>query len=196
MVGGNIVCDYSRINIQRINAEVLHGIAATFCCDPVPPLRSHSDGGSIALIYAGGTPANRLLGLISEAAHLFCEEGLLRSIQDLVKMYQDGGLPQQLAKHQGDNVENAFRGWADVWQHPDFKYWNIEEYLPHIKVPVLAIQCEDYEYGTITQVEALTRQVGAGAASLLLADCGHSPHKDQEESTLAAMVEFVRKVLG
>lgn len=93
-------------------------------------LVGHSDGGSIALIYAGGTPANGLRGLITEAAHVFCEEGLVRSIQDIVKIYQDVGLREHLAKHQGSNVDCAFWGWADVWRHPDFKHWNIEEYLP------------------------------------------------------------------
>ena len=158
-------------------------------------LVGHSDVGSIALIYAGGTPANGLRGLIAEAAHVFCEDGLVGSILDIMKMYQDGGLRERLAKHHGSNVEDAFWGWADVWRHPDFKRWNFEKYLPRIKVSVLVIQGEDDEYGTISQVEALNRQAGAGATSLLLADCGHSPHRDQEERTLAAMVEFIRTVL-
>ncbi len=158
-------------------------------------LVGHSDGGSIALIYAGGTPATGLRGLITEAPHVFCEEVCTRSIHDIVTAYHDGDLRERLKKHHGSNVDCAFWGWADVWQHPDFKQWNIEEYLPHIKVPLMIIQGEDDEYATIAPVRALTRQAGAGAESLLLPDCKHSPHKDQEGRTLAAMVEFIRKVL-
>ena len=158
-------------------------------------LVGHSDGGPIALIYAGGTPATGLHGLITEAPHVFCEEVCTRSIHDIVSAYHDGGLRERLEKHHGSNVDCAFWGWADVWQHPDFKQWNIEEYLPHIKVPLMIIQGEDDEYATIAPVRALTRQAGAGAESLLLPDWKHSPHKDQEGRTLAAMVEFIRKVL-
>ena len=85
----------------------------------------------------------------------------------------------------------AFRGWSDIWLHPDFRSWNIEAYLPRIAVPALLIQGEDDQYGTMAQIEALERQLGGPVETAVLARCAHSPHVDQTESTLAAIVEFI-----
>lgn len=159
-------------------------------------LIGHSDGGSIALIYAGGTSADPLRGVITEAPHVFREEIGVRSIQKIRESYQHGDLHEKLAKYHGANTDCAFYGWNETWLHPDFADWNLEEYLPNVKVPLLVIQGEQDEYGTSAQVEAIARQAGAGAEVLLLPNCGHTPHRDQEAIMLQAMVCFIARVFS
>jgi pimeloyl-ACP methyl ester carboxylesterase len=158
-------------------------------------LVGHSDGGSIAVIYAGGTAAPQLKGLITEAAHVFCEELTLTSIRRAKAAYEQGDLRNRLTRFHGSNTRCAFFGWNDAWLHPDFVDWNLEEYLPAISVPMLVIQGEDDQYGTRRQVEAIARQAGAGARVLMLAECGHSPHRDQEDTVLEAMQAYIASVL-
>ena len=158
-------------------------------------LVGHSDGGSIAIVYAGGTQADPVRGLITEAAHVFCEEITVRSIEEAKTVYEWNDLRQKLMKYHGSNTHCAFWGWNGVWLDPDFMNWNIEEYLPGIRVPMLVIQGADDEYGTRAQVDAISRQAGADAEVKILPDCGHSPHKDQTEKTFEAMKAFISKIL-
>jgi pimeloyl-ACP methyl ester carboxylesterase len=158
-------------------------------------LVGHSDGGSIALIYAGGRRDALLRGLILEAPHVFVEDLSVESIRKAAEDYESGPLRQALARHHGDNVECAFRGWNGVWLAPEFRSWNIEEYLPGINVPVLVIQGEQDEYGTLRQVEALERGCKCPVRSIILPHCGHSPHRDQPERTFEAITSFVRNEL-
>jgi len=118
-------------------------------------LVGHSDGGSIAIVYAGGTLAAPLRGLITAAAHVFCEQLSVDSIERARTQYEHHALRQKLEKYHGENTTCAFRGWNDVWLHPDFMQWNIEEYLPGINVPMLAIQGVDDQYGTAAQIESI-----------------------------------------
>ncbi len=156
-------------------------------------LIGHSDGGSIALIYAGGTTAAPLRGVITEAAHLFVEEISIRSIEAARRSYEQGALRRRLAKFHGANTECAFRGWNGAWLDPEFRDWNIEPFLPKIRVPVLAIQGADDDYGTTAQLDRIARL--AGAETELLADCGHAPHRDQRAATLQAMAEFIGRLV-
>lgn len=160
-----------------------------------PILVGHSDGASIALIYAGSRPAEGLRGVILEAPHVFTEPHGLASIAKMAEVYGSTDLRDRLARHHGANVDIAFRGWNDVWLHPDFRTWNIEEYLPAIKVPILILQGEDDEYGTWRQVEAIERQSGGSVEAIALAGCGHSPHREQPERTLQAMAEYVGRLV-
>jgi pimeloyl-ACP methyl ester carboxylesterase len=157
-------------------------------------LIGHSDGGSIAIIYAGGTSATPLRGLITESAHVFCEELTVRSIQKAGESFTRGDLRRKLEKYHGDNVDCAFWGWNGAWLHPDFRNWNLEEYLPRIRVPLLVIQGENDEYGTAAQVETIARRAGAGAEVLMLPDCGHSPHREQRAPTFQAMADFISRI--
>jgi len=91
-------------------------------------------------------------------------------------------------------VTSAFRGWNDIWLHPDFRHWNIESYLSAIECPVLLIQGEDDQYGTMAQIEAIEQQLAGPVETVKLPNCGHSPHIDQKEASLHAIAEFVRKV--
>jgi pimeloyl-ACP methyl ester carboxylesterase len=155
-------------------------------------LVGHSDGGSIALIYAGSGKAERVRGLILEAPHVFTEEITLSSIAAAAESYRSGGLKTALERYHGANVDCAFWGWNQAWLDPAFRSWNIEEYLPQIRVPVLVIQGEDDQYGTLRQVEAIKQGCAGQVRSVMLADCGHSPHRAQPQLTLAALTAFLR----
>ncbi len=153
-------------------------------------LAGHSDGGSIALIYAGGAGDMRVRGLVTMAAHVFNEKLCVDSIAAAGRAYLETDLRQRLARHHAD-VDNAFRGWNDVWLSDEFLTWNIERYLPRIVVPMLAMQGQDDEYGTQKQVEAIMGQVKGRAEKLMLPNCKHSPHRDQPQLTLEAIARFV-----
>lgn len=157
-------------------------------------LIGHSDGGSIGIIYAGSPCAVGLKGLITEAAHVFCEEITVKSIFQAKVNYEHHDLRQKLEKYHGKNTENAFRGWNDVWLNPHFTNWNIEKYLPKIKVPMLAIQgCED-QYGTLKQIESI-KQRASRCLTHIINDCRHSPHLDQPEKTLNIMARFIDDII-
>jgi pimeloyl-ACP methyl ester carboxylesterase len=154
-------------------------------------LAGHSDGGSIALIYAGGANEDRRVrGLILEAPHVFVEELTDSSIERLNKEFREGQLRAGLRRYHGEQVDETFFGWSEVWLDPEFKKWNIEEYLPKIQTPMLLLQGRDDEYGTLAQVETIQQGAGDLVKTVLLDDCGHAPHFDQPEATLAAYVEF------
>lgn len=161
-------------------------------------LVGHSDGGSIALIHAGGSDhatKTRVRGLILEAPHVFVEDHGLNSIRAIAEDYRRGDLKQRLERYHGKNVETAFRGWNDVWLDPDFQAWNIEDYVRQIRVPVLLIQGEDDMYGTLEQIKAIENGCQGPVRSVVFKKCGHSPHLDQPEQTLEAMTAFMQDVL-
>jgi pimeloyl-ACP methyl ester carboxylesterase len=158
-----------------------------------PVLVGHSDGASIALIYAGSRDG--LAGLVALAPHVFVEDLSVKSIAEAKVAFETTDLPGKLARHHADPRRTFYR-WNDVWLHPDFRRWNIEAYLPAIRCPVLAIQGADDEYGTTAQVAAIRRQVGGRCEVVELAACGHSPHRDQPEATLAAIARFVGALEG
>jgi pimeloyl-ACP methyl ester carboxylesterase len=157
-------------------------------------LVGHSDGASIALIFAGSASANKLLGIVNEAPHVFCESITISSIQKLRENFNSGNLRERLNKHHKD-IDRTFNGWADVWLNNKFFKWNIESFLPRIKVPQLIIQGNDDEYGTLKQVETIVRHSVGSVKTCLLDNCGHSPHRDQQSKTLQVMTQFVRNLL-
>ncbi len=157
-------------------------------------LVGHSDGGSIALIYAA-TLGQRVRALILEAPHVFVEDSGLAAIADVRKHYGDGDLRARLARHHAD-VDGAFYGWNDVWLDPDFRRWNLESLLPAVRVPTLVIQGVDDRFGTLAQVDAIAAQLGAPCETLVMPDCGHAPHRDKAARTLATMTDFVRRQLS
>lgn len=155
-------------------------------------LIGHSDGASIALLYAGEV-GRGLRGLVLEAPHVFVEDVTVAAIARLPAAFAAGPLRRKLARHHAD-VEGTFGGWVDVWLDPAFRAWNIEEVLPRVRVPTLVIQGDDDEYGTRAQVDAVCRHVAGGCERLLLPDCGHAPHRDQPAATLAAMRDFIARL--
>jgi len=135
-----------------------------------PILFGHSDGASIALIHAGGA-GRSVRGLILLAPHVFVEDVAIRSIQAAQQAYQSTDWREKLSRYHSD-PDSAFRGWNDIWLHPEFRAWNIEEYLPRIACPILAIQGENDEYGTMEQIERVAR-LARGVQVLKLRDCRH-----------------------
>ena len=156
-----------------------------------PILLGHSDGGSIALIHAGAG-SRAVAGVITLAAHVMVEDISVSSIATAKKAYESTDLCERLARHHAD-VDSAFWGWNRIWLHPDFRAWNIEEYLPRITCPVLAIQGEDDEYGSIEQLARIGRQV-ADVDLWTLGDCRHSAHRDQPEAVIEAITFFVDRI--
>ena len=154
-------------------------------------LIGHSDGASIALIHAGsGHPVR---GVVVLAPHVFVEDVCLRSIEAARTQFEASDLGARLGRYHRD-ARKTFYLWNDVWLDPRFRAWNIEEYLPRIRCPVLALQGEDDAYGTILQLDAIARQVNGPCEIVRLADCGHSVHVDQPEAALAAIARFVERI--
>jgi pimeloyl-ACP methyl ester carboxylesterase len=155
-----------------------------------PALFGHSDGGSIALIAAAAYP-DRVHALVLEAPHVFVEDVSVSSIAVMKTAFDEGDLRARLARHHGPNVDIAFRGWNDVWLDPAFRGWSIEALLPRIVCPVLVIQGEDDEYGTLAQVERIARRASGPVETLVLAACGHAPHRDQRDRVLSSVAAFL-----
>ena len=158
-------------------------------------LLGHSDGGSISLILAGSGIAKNILGLVLEAPHVFVEPISIESIMKAKQNYEQGSLKASLQKYHGDNVESAFRGWNDVWLNPQFRSWNIESYLPGVKVPALVSQGEQDQYGTLEQIRAIEGASGGLVETVVLSDCRHSPHRDQPKAVLDALSSFIKKYI-
>jgi pimeloyl-ACP methyl ester carboxylesterase len=163
-----------------------------------PILIGHSDGASIALIYTGADHLrenNRVRGLVLLAPHVFVEDLSVSSIAEAKIKFETTDLPQKLGHYHRDPAR-TFWGWNNIWLHPDFRPWNIEETLPRINCPILAIQGFDDQYGTMTQVQAIAHKSGGAVEILPLANCRHSPHRDQPEAVLEAIRSFISKLDG
>jgi pimeloyl-ACP methyl ester carboxylesterase len=152
-------------------------------------LLGHSDGASIAAIYAGEFADERIEGLVLMAPHLFTEKPGLASIAQARQAYETGDLRFRLAKYHA-HVDNAFWGWNRAWLDPGFKAWNIEDKVESWRVPALVIQGVDDQYGTLAQVRAIEARSPAPVKSLVLDACRHSPQIDQPRATLEAIAAF------
>lgn len=159
-----------------------------------PVLVGHSDGASIALIHAGGS-GRPISGLVLLAPHVFVETVTLSAIRAARSSYEHGDLRRRLARYHAD-VDNAFRGWNDVWLSPDFASWSIEEHLPSISSPTLVVQGWDDPYGTVEQVERIRAGVTGPVLVHLLASCGHAPHLEQGPATSAALLDWLAVLPG
>ncbi len=156
-------------------------------------LIGHSDGASIALLYASSGAASGTLGLILEAPHVFVEDITIEGITRTGELYRSTELAQRLARYHGDQTNAVFWGWYDTWLSPAFRAWNIEACLPSVSCPVLILQGEDDEYGSNKQVEAIASQVSGSVELVILPRCGHTPHRDQQTRVAKAMVDFIRR---
>jgi pimeloyl-ACP methyl ester carboxylesterase len=177
--------DYMHREALDVLPDVLDQLGINF-----PVLIGHSDGASIALIHAG-EGRRPVRGLVAMAPHVFVEDITVASIAEARTTFQTSDLPQKLGRYH-DDVVSAFVGWNDIWLHPEFRRWNIEEYLPGVHCQVLLIQGEDDQYGTAAQVETIARQVSGTVETVMLPNCAHSPHQSpQKDATIAAIASFV-----
>ncbi|MCH7345940.1 alpha/beta hydrolase [Pelomonas sp. CA6] len=156
-------------------------------------LFGHSDGASLALLYAAAFPEH-VLGVVAAAPHLFVEAITLRGLREAKAAYEQGDLRQRLARYHQD-LDSAFYGWNDAWLRPGFEHWNIEADLRGLRCPVLATQGEEDEYGTLEQIHAVAR-LHADTRVLALARCGHVPHRDQPDAVIAATAQLLQDSLA
>ena len=155
-----------------------------------PLLLGHSDGASIALIFAGAYP-QRAMGLVLLAPHVFVEDCSLRSIAEIGERYRAGPLRERMARHHRD-VDRTFFGWNDIWLDASFRDWNIETYLPSVTAPVIMVQGRNDEYGTMAQLDAIQRGLRARADRIELDGCGHAPQRDRPEAVESVIVAFAQ----
>lgn len=157
-----------------------------------PVLFGHSDGGSIALIHAGAAKWP-VKALVLEAPHCFVEDLSIAGIEAAKLTYLTTDLPKRLGRYHAD-PDKTFWGWNDIWLHPDFRAWNIENSLPHITCPILAIQGVDDEYGTLAQIDTILKHAAGPVELLKLENCAHSPHRDQADRVLVATERFILRL--
>jgi len=193
--GGSDVLQEARVGVQFMHDAALKELPDLLKKLEIenPILIGHSDGASIALIHAGaGYPVR---GVAVMAPHVFIEDICVNSIQDAARQFETTDLADRLGRYHRD-AGKTFHLWADAWLDPAFRDWNIEPYLPGIKCPLLAIQGEDDEYGTMAQLDRIQRQVQGPCELLKLSAGGHSPHKDQPERVLNSLANFIGKIIG
>ena len=179
--------DFMHRQAHEVLPALFEALGIDTAADP-PWLLGHSDGGTIALLYAARF-VRRCAGVIALAPHILAEAYGLASIRRARVAYLEGDLRQRLARHHAD-PDSAFWGWNDVWLDPRFERWSIEDEIAPIRCPVLAVQGLDDEYGTLEQVRGIARRVPQTRV-LELPACGHSAHRDQPEAVIAASVAML-----
>jgi pimeloyl-ACP methyl ester carboxylesterase len=177
---------------HRRNARFMHDealVALPALLDALgvqnPILVGHSDGASIALIHAASS-GRPVAGLVLMAPHVFVEAVTVTSIAKIAETYETTDLRQRLTAYHS-HVDDAFRGWADIWLSPTFRTWSLGAEVQALRVPTLVIQGEDDEYGTLAQVDAISEAAPGPVTRCVLANCRHSPHRDQEKVVIAAV---------
>lgn len=157
-------------------------------------LLGHSDGASIATVYAGSIQDHRIRGLILIAPHFFVEDVSIQSIAEAKTAYAQTDLRAKLARWHKD-PDNAFRGWNDAWLDPKFREWDITQELAYIRVPILIVQGEGDQYGTVKQIEIAREECYCPVEVALLAGAKHSPQREAPDAALKAVSEFANRLL-
>lgn len=155
-----------------------------------PILIGHSDGGTIALVYAAKHPAK---AVIAAAAHVLVEPITLEGIRTVVEEYKPLNMEQKLQRYHGEKADTLFWAWADTWLHPEFEAWNVTAVLSDIACPVLGLQGREDEYATDEHLWMITEGIGTHAKGILLDDCAHMPHVQAKEAFLKAVIAFIKE---
>jgi pimeloyl-ACP methyl ester carboxylesterase len=163
-------------------------LAAADVRDPI--LFGHSDGATIALVYAALAPVR---ALVLEAPHVMCEDLSVRSVVAAREEFTGGDLRARLQRWHGDNVDDAFYGWNDAWLDPRFRSWSIARYLPLVRAPTLLVQGSEDAFGTAAQLRAVERGVAGPVETHELPGCGHAPHREAADRVAALAIAFVRR---
>jgi pimeloyl-ACP methyl ester carboxylesterase len=158
-------------------------------------LLGHSDGASIAAVYAGSIEDHRVRGVVLFAPHFFTEDLGLASIAAAGEAYETGNLRPRLERYHGANVDCAFHGWHQAWLAPGFRSWDILDAIAHIRVPILMVQGRSDEYGTLAQIDKAAEAAYCPVETLILDECGHAPHLDQSEATLNETAAFIERLM-
>ncbi|WP_315835870.1 alpha/beta hydrolase [Bradyrhizobium prioriisuperbiae] len=157
-------------------------------------LIGHSDGASIAAIYAGGVQDHRIRGLCLIAPHFVVEDISVASIAKIKIDYEQGDLKQRLARWHSD-VDNAFYGWNNAWLDPAFRAWDISESLAYVRVPIAIVQGADDHYGTLRQIAIAEEECYCPVDAEIIPGAGHSPQREAPEVTLKVVSDFVNRIL-
>lgn len=180
--------DYQTREGTQVLGAVLKSLDIRSCV-----LMGHSDGATMAAIYAGSVPDMAVRGLILIAPHFFTEPQGLAAIAQAGVAYETGDLRAKLAKYHS-HVDNAFLGWHDAWLHPDFAAWNVADVIDHWRIPALAIQGTDDPYGSLAQIEEIATRIYSPLETCILEGCGHAPHLERPETVDAAITEFCARL--
>ncbi|MCX8525324.1 alpha/beta hydrolase [Chryseobacterium formosus] len=178
-------------NYMELEADVLNDLLSELNINETI-LFGHSDGGTIALIAASKYP-EKIKAVICEAGHIFVEDITVNGVEEALKAYKTTNLPERLQKYHGEKVETIVKAWTEIWLSEKFKSWNIEYLLKDITSPLLFIQGEADEYGTLEQVEKTVSQVSGIAEKFIIPNIGHKPHKESPEIVLNKSIEFIGK---
>lgn len=154
-----------------------------------PILIGHSDGGSIALIYAAHFPPTK--AVITEAAHIYVEPAGRPGIQTAMQQFKTTSLREKLQKYHGDKTDALFHAWAATWTDPTFADWEIVGLLPQIEAPCLLLQGAEDQYASQQHLFDIAKGIGANAQAVLLDNCGHTPHLQAQKETLDLMADFI-----
>ncbi len=157
-------------------------------------LLGHSDGASIATIYAGSVQDHRVRGLVLMAPHFFTEDMGLAQIRSTNEDYQSGNLREKLERWHAD-VDSAYQSWSGPWLAPEFRAWDITETLGYIRVPILIIQGADDQYGTLKQIEVAQQECYCPVEAAILPGVRHSPHRDAPALTRDTAAAFINRLL-
>jgi len=157
-------------------------------------LVGHSDGASIAAIYAGAHQDHRVQGIALIAPHFVVEDISVTSIAAIKQAYETTNLKEKLARWHKD-VDNAFYGWNGAWLDPKFRNWDISEYLAYVRVPIAILLGVDDEYRTMRQVVIAQEECYCPVDVTLIPGAGHQPHREAPGATLDAISEFANAVL-
>jgi pimeloyl-ACP methyl ester carboxylesterase len=179
--------------MEREARIILPSLFAALGIDPAserPLIFGHSDGGTIALMYAAAFP-QQVGALVVAAPHVFAEDIARERIGRLQASWGDGRLAERLARIH-DDPEGVFMGWSGCWLAPGFRNWDISAGLDSIACPVLAVQGAQDQFGTLEQLERIKRHV-PHAELLVLDDCRHVPHEEQPQAVLDAAVAFLAR---
>lgn len=158
-------------------------------------LLGHSDGASIAAIYAGSVPDHRVRGVVLMTPHFFNEEACVAAVARATKDYEQGSLRGKLARYHGDTIDLAFYGWSRTWQDAAFATWSIEEELGYIRVPVLLIWCLNDRYASFDQVVRAREACTCPLEEVMLEKAIHWPHREEPETTLSSVEQFIKRMI-
>ncbi len=152
-----------------------------------PVLYGHSEGAGIALLYAA--KSDHVKALILESPFVIGNQAAGQVIQQMASVYSGSKLQERLA-HYHQNPDEVFHSWVRWAASLGKEIFPLRDFLPHIACPVLVLQGERDEFGTTMQLAALQASI-ARVQHEIFASTGHLPHREQAESVLQRVSQFL-----